>query len=79
MELKKVTVRTKCDNGACRNYAEYEVYRADTMPSGRLRLCRDCLSAVKKLCLELERDERKLNKLKKETCNVGANLGSGAK
>ena len=79
MELKKVKVKTKCENGACRNYADYEVYRKDTMPGVRLRLCKDCLSSLKELVIKLEREERKGSKVKKETKNVGANLGDGIK
>ena len=49
MELKPVIVKTKCDNGACRNMADYEIVKEGTMPSVRLKLCKDCLIEIGKL------------------------------
>ena len=49
MELKKISVKTKCDNGACRNMADYEIIKEGTLPQARLRLCKDCLKEIASL------------------------------
>ena len=63
MQLKKVKVRTKCDNGACRNYADYEIVREDTMLAVRLRLCEDCLREIgnlaQSICDEPDKNQTK--------------------
>ncbi len=46
MELKQCTVKTRCDNGACRNMADYEIVKEGTMPQARLRLCKECLKEI---------------------------------
>ena len=58
MELRETKVKIKCDNGACRNYADYIVYRKDTMPSATLRLCKECLFKIG----ELANSQKKKNK-----------------
>ena len=68
MQLKKVKVRTKCDNGACRNYADYEIVREDTMLAVRLRLCENCLREIgnlaQSICDEPDLKIQKSNKTK---------------
>ncbi len=59
MELREIRIKTKCDNGACKNYADYVIYREDTMSSQTLRLCKDCLIKIGKLSKELSKKERK--------------------
>ena len=74
MYLNKINVKTKCDNGACRNYADYEVVRADTMVANRLRLCESCLKKIGELasllesehCSDTKRSKRNDKKTKKE-------------
>ena len=58
MELKKIKVKTKCDNGACKNMADYEVVKEGTMPNMRLRLCEECLREIVSLSSQIcERKE----------------------
>lgn len=49
MKLKPAKVRTKCDNGACKNMADYIIYREDTMSLAQLRLCKSCLKEIAEL------------------------------
>ncbi len=56
MELRETKIKTKCDNGACKNMADYEVYRADTMASQRLRLCKRCLQSLSELAKQVKWD-----------------------
>lgn len=46
MEIRKLITPTKCDNGACKNLADYEIMRSDTMPANTLRLCKSCLESI---------------------------------
>lgn len=46
MELADTKIKTKCDNGACRNPAAYTVCRADTPLNMRLNLCKECATAL---------------------------------
>ena len=55
MELKPITVKTKCDNGACRNMADYEILKEGTMPQARLRLCKECLKEIGVLAKKLNK------------------------
>ena len=67
MQLKKVKVRTKCDNGACRNYADYEIVREDTMLAVRLRLCENCLREIGNLAQSICDAPDKLSKKSNKT------------
>ncbi len=67
MYLNKINVKTKCDNGACRNYADYEVVRADTMVANRLRLCESCLKKIGELASLLESDTKRSKSNDKKT------------
>ncbi|MBO7177884.1 MAG: hypothetical protein J6V69_02155 [Clostridia bacterium] len=67
MYLNKINVKTKCDNGACRNYADYEVVRADTMVANRLRLCESCLKKIGELASLLESDTKRSKNNDKKT------------
>ena len=49
VELKRLTVPVRCDNGLCRNLADYEVVREDTPLNRRLHLCKHCVSAIAKV------------------------------
>ena len=70
MYLNKLTVKTKCDNGACRNYADYEIVREDTMVAMRLRLCESCLKEISALAIPLlnvSQPKKSSNDTKKQT------------
>lgn len=42
MDLTEAKIKTKCDNGACRNMAAYTVNRTDTPLDMRLNICKEC-------------------------------------
>ena len=67
MYLNKLTVKTKCDNGACRNYADYEVVRQDTIVPMRLRLCESCLKEISALAIPLFDTPKKQTKTNKKS------------
>ncbi|MBQ8178124.1 MAG: hypothetical protein IJ033_02925 [Clostridia bacterium] len=58
MELREIKVKTKCDNGACRNMADYVIYRQDTMSSQSLRLCKECLAKIAELAKPLKTKQK---------------------
>lgn len=45
-ELKRLDVPVRCDNGFCKNLADYEVVREDTPLNRRLHLCKQCVTAI---------------------------------
>ena len=74
MELVRLNVRVRCDNGACRNNADYAVKRPGTPVTRELHLCADCLAAIAEL---YERSAKKKENgiRKKGGKNVGTNMG----
>lgn len=69
MKLRALTIRLKCDNGVCDNYAEYAVERKGTPTSRELRLCGECIRKLGAIFREAE--QRK----KGGDDNVGTDLG----
>lgn len=74
MELKRLTVRVRCDNGACRNNADYAVKRSGTPVTRELHLCADCLAAIAEL-YERSVGKKSSGTKKKGGSNVGTNMG----
>lgn len=74
MELKRLNVRVRCDNGACRNDADYAVKRSGTPVTCELHLCADCLAALAELYARSAIEKENGTK-KKGGKNVGTNMG----
>ncbi len=74
MELVRLNVRVRCDNGACRNNAEYAVKRPGTPVIRELHLCADCLAAIAEL-YERSAGKKGSGTKKKGGKNVGTNMG----
>ena len=74
MELVRLNVRVRCDNGACRNNADYAVKRPGTPVIRELHLCADCLAAIAELYARSAGKKGRKNK-KKGGKNVGTNMG----
>ena len=72
MELRPIKIKTKCDNGACRNMADFVVYREDTMSSQSLRLCKSCLLALGEMSNSLVTKVSTPKKSTKVTQNCGS-------
>ena len=72
MELRPIKIKTKCDNGACRNMADFVVYREDTMSSQSLRLCKPCLLALGEMSNSLLTKVSTPKKSTKATQNSGS-------
>lgn len=50
MKIEKLDpIPTRCENGACVNFARYEIFRTDTPTRMRLHLCEDCLAEIVRL------------------------------
>ena len=76
-QLIPLTVKTQCDNGRCRNRAEYIVAREDTPVYMQLHLCGECLKTIAALAKETQaKSSPPSNKTKKGEENVGADSGS---
>lgn len=46
MEVKKLNVDARCDNGACVNKAGYIIDRDDTVTGNQLKFCESCLKEL---------------------------------
>lgn len=58
MQLKMLKIRTKCDNGCCKNPAAYTLVRADTPVSMRLNFCKACLTEIESLIRGVNKFDR---------------------
>ncbi len=76
MELKRLTVRIRCDNGVCRNNAEYAVKRSGTPVARELHLCSECLAALAALYEGISAEKKEDGAKKKGGKNVGTNMGN---
>ena len=46
MEVKKINVEARCDNGACTKKADFVIEREDTVTQNQLKFCESCMREI---------------------------------
>lgn len=61
MKLEKLEARVLCDNGICKNTADYAVEKEDTPKNMRLYLCKSCVKELYRLFWAVLKQKKESN------------------